>query len=65
MMNRHLWECDMSRTPPSFLPSGINTSNFVEVTVVGDVWAKFLDTQSGELHDGKVYRAMYEESLRS
>jgi hypothetical protein len=55
----------MSRTPPSFLPSGINTSNFVEVTVVGDVWAKFLDTQSGELHDGKVYRAMYEESLRS
>lgn len=54
----------MSREPPLFLPKELDTVPLVEITAVSARWARFLDTQSGKVHDGEAYRKKYEESLK-
>lgn len=41
--------------PSICLPSGMNRFDLVDITVIGDRWRRYLDTKTGEIHDGAVY----------
>ena len=43
--------------PPTCLPTRLDRSNLVDVTRISDSWSRWLDTQTGEMHDGAVYAA--------
>jgi hypothetical protein len=55
--NEPLYEVDHSTMPPSCLPTRLDRSNLVDITCIGDSWRRYLDTQTGETHDGAVYAA--------
>jgi hypothetical protein len=46
---------DHSTMPPTCLPTDVNTSNLMDVTGIGDEWKRYIDTQTGKVHDGAVY----------
>lgn len=48
---------DHSTMPPSCLPTRIDVRTLVDITRLGDSWRRYLDTQTGETHDGAVYAA--------
>jgi hypothetical protein len=52
--------------PKTCFPSGMDTSSLKEVSCVGDIWAKFINTRTGEEFDcGEYYRrAILEEGLK-
>lgn len=41
--------------PPSCFPADLDTSDFIEISQVGDQWAKFIDKETGQKHDCKKY----------
>jgi len=49
---------------PSFLPIGINTDSLVDITRVGDCWRRFIDPNTGKVHDGAEYYKKYQEEMR-
>ncbi len=53
--NEQLYEEDHGTVPPICLPKGLDRSNFVDITRIGDSWRRYLDTQTGKMHDGAVY----------
>ena len=55
MSNRPLFEIDKSVFPWSCLPYGIDASNFIDITAIGDGWRKYMDTSTGRIHDGEEY----------
>lgn len=57
MRNAPMYEVDVSLTPPSCLPAGVDRGDFVDITTVGAPWRVYLDTQTGTVHDGSVYAA--------
>jgi hypothetical protein len=50
-----LYEIDRSRSPPSCLPVGLDRSNLIAITCVGDPWQKYLDIDTNEIHDSAMY----------
>lgn len=57
MKSEPLYEIDRSIFPPACLPTGIDKSNLVDVTRIGDQWRKYLDTSTDKLHDCAKYFA--------
>ena len=55
--NEPLYTVDHSTMPPTCLPTRLDRSNLVDVTRISDSWSRWLDTQTGEMHDGAVYAA--------
>ena len=53
--NEPLYAVDRSTMPPSCLPAHLDRSHLVDITRIGDSWRRYLDTQTGETHDGAVY----------
>lgn len=51
---------DRSTQPPSCYPEGIDRRQWVDLTTIGDMWRKYLDIQTDEIHDGAVY---YERAM--
>lgn len=49
---------DLSLTPPSCLPSDLDTEGFIDITRIGDPWRRYLNPVTGKEHDGAVYYAM-------
>lgn len=47
----------------SCFPVGLNTAYFVDITCVSDEWQKYLDTNTGKVHDCAEYYKMYLETL--
>ena len=54
------YKIDKSLSPPSCLPYGLDIDRFLDITCVGDVWRKYLDPDSGKIHDGEFY---YKKSI--
>lgn len=57
--NHALYEVDLSVSPPSCLPTGTDKTKLRDVTLVGDTWRRYLDLETGKVHDGAEY---YEKS---
>lgn len=55
-----LYEIDLSTCPPSCLPIGFDKSRLRDVTMIGDMWRKYVDIDTGRIHDGAVY---YERAM--
>ncbi len=55
-MTFHRWVVDIDRQPPRFFPADLDTRNFIEVSKLGDEWAKFLDPLTDTTHDCAEYR---------
>lgn len=54
---------DSSTVVPSFLPTGVrDTSSFMDITTIGSSFKVYLDTKTGDIHDGNKY---YEDYLRT
>ena len=47
--------------PKICLPMYTNTSNWIEITTIGDEWAKFLDPENGCIYDCALF---YEASMK-
>jgi hypothetical protein len=47
------------------LPSDLDKSNFVEMTVIGDSWRQFLDAETGKVHDcSEYYKLSLEQTFQ-
>lgn len=51
------FDVDHSTMPPSCLPTDLDRSNLMDITRLGDSWKRYVDTKTGETHDGSVYIA--------
>ncbi|SOD15943.1 hypothetical protein [Nitrosomonas ureae] len=51
------YEIDLSTSPPSCLPAGMDKSNFRDITRRGDQWKRYLDVETGKEHDCSEYFA--------
>lgn len=57
--DRTRWVMSGSGFPATCFPAGLDTSELIEVTTVSDSWGKFLDPQTGQVHDcAEYYEAM-------
>lgn len=52
---------DQSESPPSFLPNNVDTSNLIDITGIGDSFRRYLNPNTGEIHDGAEYYKRYLE----
>ena len=59
------WDLDTSTTPPSFLPAGLDRSDLVDVTRLGDAFRRYLDTITGRELVGAEYYAQYLAELEA
>jgi len=50
-----LFEVDRSRCPPSCFPTSLDKTSLVDITAVGDTWRKYMDKETGKVHDGAEY----------
>lgn len=50
-----MYEVDHSTMPPSCLPTHLDRSSLVDITKLSDSWRVYLDTRTGQTHDGAVY----------
>jgi len=41
--------------PTSCFPADLDTSDFIEISQIGDSWAKFIDRETGQRHDCEKY----------
>lgn len=55
MSDNEIIEIDRSESPPSCLPSWLDKSNLVDITIVGDAFRKYFDPKTGSIHDGVEY----------
>lgn len=49
------WTLDLSCSPPSFLPEGLDTSDFIDITTLSDPYKVYLDDGTGKIHRGEDY----------
>jgi hypothetical protein len=61
---KSLYTIDVSTTPPSCLPTNLDYSNLVDVTRLCDPWRRYLDTQTGRVHDGLVYAEAFQQLIQ-
>ena len=60
------YEIDIGLNPPSCLPTWLDRSNLKDMTCIGDQWRKYIDTRTGEVHDGTLYyRRMIEAMAKT
>ena len=55
---------DKDAMPPICVPSDLDLTKCIEVTVMGDTWRRYLDG-TGKLHDGKKYFKQMQEEFFS
>lgn len=60
MRSEPMYEIDHGTMPPTCFPVGMDQSNLVNVSRVGDSWARFIDTATGK----EVDCAEYAEAAR-
>ncbi len=60
MRDELFYEIDHSTMPPSCFPCGMDTSDLVNVSRIGDAWARYINTRTG----GSVDCAEYAEAAR-
>lgn len=58
--NVPLYEVDHGMEPPSCLPTDLDRCNLVDITRVSDSWRRYLDSKTGQTHDGAVYAAEWQ-----
>lgn len=46
---------DISKKPPSCLPSGLDISYLVDITLVTSLWRAYRDSETKRVHDGAHY----------
>jgi len=51
------WVVDNSKSPPSFMPDGLDTTKMIAITKFGDAFQVYFDPATGITHDGAKYRA--------
>lgn len=54
-----LYIADFSTEPPSFLPTDLDRGNLMDITRLGDAFRRYVDTQTGQIHDGAAYAAEF------
>lgn len=59
MRSAYVIEISYGGKPSTCFPVDLDTSRLVNVTVVSDYWARFIDMETGETHDCAAYYAEY------
>lgn len=57
------WIRQLGAPPVVFLPADLDMSNCVDVTCVGDYYAKYMNTMTGRVHDCKKYYEQAEKEI--
>lgn len=50
------YEVNRNIIPPSCLPVDLD-ANLVDITCIGDTWRRYVDAETGDIHDGAKYWA--------
>lgn len=53
-----IFEVDLSRLPKTCFPVSFDRSSLIDISCVGDEWAKFLDTKTNKTIDCKEWATM-------
>ncbi len=62
-MRKYIMQTGLGRKPV-FLPEGVCTVGFQDISEIHSRWAKLLNPETGEIHDCEAYYEEYESGLR-